>query len=407
MKKLLSATAFFSLLLLLVSCGKTDPEFKYYYYEPQDQEIVEKYLNLLNGDAVPEKYTVEFPQHLRSAGLFPRPVHNDKAVLGRVLFYDTKLSKDGKISCASCHKQNIGFGDDAEVSKGVYDRSGDRNSLPLASVSNFSAYYGTDLNGSLAVPFFWDNRANTIAEQAQGAMENEKEMAMHMEEIAITVNNQPYYAPLFKKAFGDARVDKGRVLEAISNFVNAMGSYRSPFDAAANQYSGLLGSTFGFSSSSIPTSYSAVELSGLTSQQNQGYNLYRANCASCHSPNMGRPMLLNANNGLDAETTDRGVGKVTGNPKDNGTFKVPTLRNIAITAPYMHDGRFKTLEEVIDHYSTGIQDHPNLSSLLRKNGQPVRMNFSANDKAALIAFFHTLTDEQLLVDTRFSDPVKQ
>jgi cytochrome c peroxidase len=405
MKKLLSITALFSTLLLLFSCGKTETDFKYYYYEPQDQEIVEKYLNLLNGDAVPEKYTVTFPNHLSSSGLFPRPVDNDKAVLGRVLFYDKHLSEDGKISCASCHKQNVGFGDDAEVSKGVYDRSGDRNSLPLASVSNFSAYYGSDLNGSLAVPFFWDNRANTVAEQAEAAMSNEKEMAMHMNDVEIAVNNQPYYGPLFKKAFGDPRVSKDRVLEAIAHFVNAMGSYRSPFDEAANSYGGSL--SVGTFSNSNGMSYGPVQLSRLNKQQNDGYNLYRANCAGCHSPNMGRPMLLFASNGLDAVTTDQGVGKIDHVSNHMGTFKVPTLRNIALTAPYMHDGRFKTLEQVIDHYSTGIRNHPNLHPYLSQNGQPKQMNFKDTEKAALLAFFQTLTDEHLLADTRFSDPFKQ
>lgn len=135
-------------MLLTVACtNKSD--FSYYYYEAEDYATLTKYLNLPD---IPHEYTVEFPSHLRSAGLFPRPVERDKAILGRVLFYDKNLSKDGKIACASCHKQEIGFGDDKVVSKGVYDRDGDRNSLPLASVSNFSAYYGTDLNGNLAVP---------------------------------------------------------------------------------------------------------------------------------------------------------------------------------------------------------------------------------------------------------------
>jgi len=400
MKKVLTALCTVGVLMFIASCNNSNIDI--YYFAPQDEAVVKQYLNVLNQDNLPENYAVSFPKHLRQSGLFPRPVSNEKAMLGRVLFYDKKLSKDGKISCASCHKQNIAFGDDAKVSKGVYDRSGDRNSIPLASVSNFSAYYGTDLNGSNAVPFFWDNRANTVAEQAIGAIENEKEMDMHMSDVEIAVNAQPYYAPLFKKAFaGDDAVSKEKVLEAIADFINAMGSYQSPFDAAANQYNGQLA----FLGQYVDPK--KITLSGFTDQQNEGYNLYRVNCASCHSANMGRPMLINANNGLDEVTTDRGVGKTTGRSGDEGTFKVPTLRNIALSAPYMHDGRFATVEDVIEHYSSGIQDHPNLHSRLQVSGNPKRMNFTSAQKQALKVFFDTLTDETLLAEVKFSDPFKQ
>lgn len=391
MKKLRLALAFFGALLLTVACtNKSD--FSYYYYEAEDYATLTKYLNLPD---IPHEYTVEFPSHLRSAGLFPRPVERDKAILGRVLFYDKNLSKDGKIACASCHKQEIGFGDDKVVSKGVYDRDGDRNSLPLASVSNFSAYYGTDLNGSLAVPFFWDNRANTVAEQAKGAIENEKEMSMHMNEVAISVQNQPYYGPLFKKAFGDANVSEDRVLESIANFINAMGSFQSKFDEAASKQNP---NGWGYDPNG--------KFDGFTDAEKRGKDIYMANCASCHSNNMGRPVALNANNGLDAVTSDPGVGKTTGLSKDDGTFKIPTLRNIALTAPYMHDGRFATLEQVIEHYSTGIQKHPNLSPLLKTGGNPKRLNLNTGDKSDLLAFLNTLTDEHVKTDQRFANPFK-
>lgn len=393
MKKLRLALAFFGAVVLAAACSKK-PDINYYYYTPEDYALLTQYLKLPD---LPDEYDVSFPSHLRSAGLFPRPVDREKAILGRVLFYDKNLSADGKISCASCHKQEIGFADDAKVSKGVYDRDGERNSLALASVSNFSAYYGTDLNGSLAVPFFWDNRANTVAEQAKGAIENGKEMSMHMNEVVAAIENQPYYAPLFKKAFDqtNAAVTEDRVLEAIANFINAMGSFQSKFDEAASKQNP---NGWGYDPNGAFEGFTAAEI--------RGKDIYMSNCASCHSNNMGRPVELKANNGLDAVTTDRGVGKTTNLPQDDGTFKVPTLRNIAVTAPYMHDGRFATLEEVVEHYSTGIQNHPNLSAALKTGGNPKRLNLKASEKSDLIAFLHTLTDEHVKTDQRFANPFK-
>lgn len=378
----------FGILLLLGACNKK-ADFNYYYYEPEEFALLTQYLDL---PSLPNDYTVNLPQHLTNAGLFARPVERDKAVLGRVLFYDKNLSKDGKISCASCHKQTLGFSDDIVYSKGVSGRVTDRNSIALASVANFSAYYGTDLNGPSGIRFFWDNRAATIAEQSIGSLNNPKEMDMHMTEVVGAIEVQPYYAPLFKKAYGDNTVTQDRVTEAIANFINAMGSYQSKFDqeAAKQPYSSLFNNFAGFSTS-----------------ENRGLQLYQTNCSSCHSSIMGRPMLFNASNGLDAvSTSDQGVGGISGTTIEQGTFKVPTLRNIALTYPYMHDGRFATLEEVVDHYSTGVQSHPNLHPNLKANGQPKRMNFSAADKQDLIAFLNTMTDEEMRKDKRFADPFK-
>jgi cytochrome c peroxidase len=267
-------------------------------------------------------------------------------------------------------------------------------------VANFSAYYGTDLNGSNAIRFFWDNRAETAADQSKSSMTDVNEMNMKMHEIAAVVQNQPYYAPLFKKAFGTEAVTEARVLEAVANFVNAMGSFSSKFDQEANKHS--LQFTGGFGNVVFNQDFA-----GFTAAENAGKSLYNANCSSCHSGNMGRPVLQLANNGLDLSPTDLGVGGVTGVNNHKGTFKVPTLRNVSLTGPYMHDGRFATLEEVIDFYNTGIQAHPNLHPDLKAGGQPRKFNFTTTDKANLIAFLNTLTDDHLLKDTKFSDPFKQ
>lgn len=369
--------------MLLAACSKK-ADFNYYYYPEEDMAILNQYLNL---PEFPDDYTVNFPTSLRTSGLFPRPVERDKAILGRVLFYDKNLSKDGQIACASCHKPEFGFGDNTAVSEGVFDRAGERNSIALASVSNFSAYYGTDLNGPSAILFFWDNRAETAVEQNRGSLTNPKEMDMQMHEVVSAVQAQPYYTPLFKKAYGDGSITETRVTEAIANFVNAMGSYSSKFDAEA--------------SSAVTLTH---DFSGFSASENRGKSLYMTNCASCHSANMGRPMLLKANNGLDLQSADPGVGGVTNLNADMGLFKVPTLRNIAVSGPYMHDGRFSTLEQVVEHYANGIQDHPYLHpSLKQTNGG---FKFTEQQKADLVNFMKTLTDDKVVTEQRYANPFK-
>jgi cytochrome c peroxidase len=392
MKKTSAFYGILALFLFLTSCGKEGTDFSYYYYTPDEEAILSKTLNL---PSKPYDYTQNIPAHLRKFGInnFGRlAVPNSVTTLGRVLFYDKKLSKDGTISCASCHEQKFGFGDNKAVSKGVFDRDGDRNSIPLASVTSFAATYGDQtFNGSA---FFWDNRARTAEEQAQGSMENEKEMAMTMDEIAEVVKQQDYYQPLFEKAFPHQHITSTLVLNAVAAFVNSMGSFSSRFDEAA----AIQGEQFDISHT----------LHGFTKTEESGKNLYIAKCASCHGAALTTPVFHGASNGLDVDPSDLGIGKITKNESETGLFKIPTLRNIAITGPYMHDGRFATLEQVIDHYSTGIKEHKNLHALLRDplTGKAAKMNFTADEKQALIAFLNTLTDEKLVNDARFSNPFK-
>ena len=392
MKKIRLFLPVLAVAILAASCAKKS-DFNYYYYTPEEYAVLSQTLDL---PELPDDYTIEFPSHLRNQGLFARGIERDKAILGRVLFYDKNLSKDRTVSCGSCHIQSAGFGDTKAVSAGVESRAGKRNSIALTSVANFSAYYGTDLNGSQAIRFFWDNRAETAALQSRGSLTDPKEMDMHMEDVAKAVQAQPYYVPLFKRAFGDANVSQDRVLEALANFVNSIGSYQSPFDEAASQVGGF---------NNYTTSFKGI--AGFTEQQDKGKALYMAKCASCHSSSMGRPALFNASNGLDLNPTDNGVYDVTKNPSERGTFKVPTLRNIEVSGPYMHDGRFKTLEEVVDFYNTGIQAHANLHKDLKApNGSPKQLGFNAEKKSELIAFLKTLTDQRAAEAKRFSNPFK-
>jgi cytochrome c peroxidase len=406
MKKLMPIVGMLCGFIWLTSCdpSKSPADFTVVYYTAEEKAILDRTLNL---DEIPPSYKNVLPAHLANTGLFPRQVLDEKAVLGRVLFYDKSLSSSGKISCASCHKQEIGFTDDARVSKGVDDREGVRNSIALASVANFSAYYGTDLNGSGAIRFFWDNRAQTAKEQAKGSLANHDEMNMDMDAVVATVKSKDYYAPLFKKAFADNNVvTEETVLDAISSFVDAMGSYKSKFDIAASK---ALGTSYDVNNTVNQ------DFADFSPAENRGKQLYQTNCAGCHSPVMGRPIFNHANNGLDAgQFADLGVGAVAEFQNDamtTGAFKVPTLRNIALTAPYMHDGRFSSLDQVIDHYSNGIKNSPTLHEILKQNGQPVKMNFSNSDKTALIAFLNTMTDNSITdksseTGAKFSDPFK-
>ncbi|MBK8923941.1 MAG: c-type cytochrome [Saprospirales bacterium] len=392
MKKLRIALPLFGVLLLAAACNR-DTDFNYYYYEPADYTLLSQYLNLPER---PHNYESVLPKHLSALGLAARPVQQNKVILGRVLFYDKNLSKDGSVSCASCHKQELAFSDNAAVSRGVFDRAGDRNSIALGSVLNFSAYYGTDLFGPSGIPFFWDNRAGTASEQNIGSMTNPKEMDMSHSDIVSAVQAQPYYEPLFRIAFGNGQISSERVSEAIAEFVNAIGSFHSKFDREAEQ-------TIGYN---VYNDAEYTNFSGFTAEENRGKKIYLDHCAACHSPTQSRPAMMKGNNGLDAASPDPGVGGITGLPADMGLFKVPLLRNIALTAPYMHDGRFATLEEVVEHYNSGIKAHPNLSFELRSGAEPKRLNLTDTQKQDLVAFLKTLTDEQLLTDVRFSDPFK-
>lgn len=377
--------------IFLASCKNNGTDFNYYYYTPEEQAILSQSLNL---PLLPADYNITLPNYLSfTGGGFARPVEAAKAELGRVLFYDKKLSKDGTIACANCHKQELAFGDNAAVSKGVFDRAGERNSIALSSVPSFSGAYDNTGNS-----LFWDNRAKSVQEQSRASLANTKEMDMTMAEVVTAVNNQAYYPILFKKAYGDEVISEERVTDAIQTFVHALASFQSKFDVAAQAQLNTNPQNFNFL---------MEDFGGFSALENQGKALYQNNCSSCHTQSLIAPFVQAASNGLDANPSDPGVGGITNFAPDMGTFKVPALRNVGLTAPYMHDGRFQTLEEVVEHYSTGIKPHVNLHADLRNpNGTPRNLNLSAADKQALVAFLHTLSDQKMMADTRYSSPFK-
>jgi cytochrome c peroxidase len=341
---------------------------------------------------LPEHFTLDVPgQPLPTSvnGLdntpADNPITNDGATLGRVLFYDKKLSANETVACASCHVQALGFSDDATFSAGFEGGRTDRHSMTLIN----ARYYQRGR-------FFWDERAITLEEQVLMPFQDPVEMGMTLDQLVAAINAQDYYPSLFNNAFGSSGVNSTRIAQALAQFVRSIVSYSSKYDEGR-----AMANTPGDS------------FVNFTTEENIGKNLFFRTipngggaCFGCHtteafvSANPGPQ-----NNGLDIVTTDEGAGAVFNNPIFEGRFKTTSLRNIELTAPYMHDGRFSTLEEVVEHYNSGIQAHPTLSpALTDANGDPVRLNFTDTEKAALVAFLRTLTDESIANEEKWSDP---
>jgi cytochrome c peroxidase len=365
------------------ACVKDDIQKVVKSYSEDDYALLSQHLKLPEE---PFDYTVELPSHL---GGFPVFVDRHQATLGRVLFYDKNLSSNGKVSCASCHKAEFAFGDNAAKSQGVAVERTSRNSLSLAAFPSFSGHYNFFGGGRL----FWDERVFSVFEQAEQSFLNPLEMgASHMDEIVARVQQQSYYDILLKKAFpgDDFSTDRDKVLIAIQSFVHALGTTKSRFDQELSRRSDQF-SDFG----------------GFSAEENLGKSIFNNHCQSCHNLGSSSGSILTvANNGLEMDYKDPGVGGITAMPADLGVFKIPMLRNIALTAPYMHDGRFATLDEVVEHYSSGVENHPNLNELLKSGGSPRHLNLSSPEKKALVAFLQTLTDEETLQHERFSDPFR-
>ena len=236
------------------------------------------------------------------------------ATLGRVLFYDEALSSTGEVSCASCHKQELAFSDNKISSDGV-DGETERNSLALGSVASFEAYYGVDLFGTFGVPFMWDNRFGTAREQAKAAFTSEVEMGLTIDELVNNIENQEFYEPLFRRAFGSTQVTEERILSAVAEFVDGLGTFDSKFDRAAEK------STDGLNME--------VNFSDFTAVENRGKEIYLESCAGCHSSVFGRQVMNAAKNGLEMQYQDEGTGGLPNITFAQYTFKIQPLRHRA------------------------------------------------------------------------------
>ena len=324
---------------------------------------------------------ITLPEHFASNPLIAlidydgsNPVTDHGATLGRVLFYDVNLSANKTTSCGSCHHQSQGFTDAKKLSRGHTGLFTKRNSSHI-------------VNARFTNRFFWDNRVSGLENQVLMPIQDELEMGMILPQLVERLQSIPYYPPLFEAAFGDPSIDADRISRALAQFVRSMVSFTSRYDEGA-----------------------ATGFANFTEQELQGMALFQSGETECNHCHVTANFHANdaLNNGLDLEYADNGRGEITGNESDNGKFKTPSLRNVALTAPYMHDGRFNTLEEVIDHYSHGVKQHPNLDDRLTVSGTtggtPKVQNFTQEEKSAIIAFLHTLTDELMISDPKFANP---
>lgn len=372
-----------------------------------------------NSDApnLPNSYfnyaNIELPLHLRvnafsnnTPGQFAaveldntpanNPITDAGATLGRVLFYDEKLSANGTKSCASCHSQSHGFSDPRVLSEGFDGGDTRRHSMGIAN----ARFYESG-------KFFWDERAESLEAQVLMPFQDPVEMGLTLTQLEQIVADQSYYPELFNDAFGSSEISSARIADALAQFIRSLVSTQSRYDVARADVTSPL-----------------VDFPAFTAQENRGKALFyepqrlsngnQFSCSGCHVseafvgavPGNAMNRTSNAtNNGLDSRSDDDlGVFESTGNNADVGKFKTPSLVNIAVRPPYMHDGRFRSLEEVIDHYSGGIESHPNLSPPLRDGNRAAQFRFNNQERADLEAFLETLTDFEMLTAEKYSNP---
>jgi len=281
------------------------------------------------------------------------PWSADKEQLGRFLYFDKRLSADGSVACATCHDPKFAFTDGAAVSTGIKGQKGGRSSPTI-------------INRAWSLAQFWDGRAATLEAQALGPMANPIEMGNTHEAIVTKVKEIPGYRPLFAAAFGDEAITIDRVSKAISTFERTIMSGNSPYDK-----------------------WKASQKRAMSDSAVRGYHVFQqAQCDACHEgANFTSNMYSNIGVGIDKPNPDVGRYAITKDEADWGVFKTPTLREVEHTAPYMHDGSLRTLEEVVDYYDKGGTPNKNLDSHIKPR------HMSPQQKADLVAFLKALSGE--------------
>ncbi|WP_010521338.1 cytochrome-c peroxidase [Aquimarina agarivorans] len=347
------------LATMLISCSSESEQDKQY----QDVEGEKVFNPTLLQVNIPENFP-ELTYDLNS-----NPPTKEGFALGKKLFYEGKLSSTGIISCGECHRQEFSFTHHKHiVSHGVNGLLGTRNAPPIQNMAFLNE-------------FNWDGAANHLDMQPIIPITSEVEMNETFVNILNKLAADNTYPPLFKAAFENGKIDTANMLKALSQFVVTMISADSKYDKLIRNEGGI----------------------AFTAQEKAGQKLFENKCASCHAGTLFTDQSYR-NNGLplDPEYNDVGRKLVTGLAEDTRKFRVPSLRNVALTLPYMHDGRFKTLNDVLDFYSAGVQDSETLDPILKSNNN-LGIALSQEEKEQLISFLNTLTDTNFIFDKRFAE----
>lgn len=315
-----------------------------------------------------EQWQFKTPSHF-PAPVYPintNPITRAGFALGKKLFYDPILSVNNTISCGSCHLQTSAFTQHGHsVSHGVFDRLGKRNSQPIMNL----AWSGS---------FMWDGGVFNLDLQPIAPITNHEEMDDSVANVLNRLRNSAIYPPLFKAAFGTAEINTTNFLKALSQFMLMCVSSNAKYDSVMRGQANF------------------------TASEAEGYAVFRQKCSSCHK----EPLFTDhsfRNNGLAISwVNDVGRSAISLHDTDAYKFKVPSLRNLSFTPPYMHDGRFYTLEAVLDHYTKQVQNTPNLDPLLQKNNV-MGIALSTEEKQQIVSFLHTLDDKNFILDERFAE----
>jgi cytochrome c peroxidase len=327
---------------------------------------------------VPQPVELEVPANFPVPPSMPdNPLTREGIELGRRLFYDKRLSGNNTISCASCHSQSLSFSDGVALSQiGVSGSILHRHAPALLNMAWAN-------NG-----LFWDGGSTNLESQAFAPLANKDEMNQELYELVNELKAVPDYVNRFREAFNDPEIKTGSIVKALAQFQRTLIAGQSRYDKFRRQEPGAT----------------------LTVQEREGLQLVQSKCMGCHQGELFTDNRYH-NNGIDQDFSDasleglfQGRFRISYDPADLGSFKTPTLRNVMLTAPYMHDGRFATINAVLDHYSSGVLSSPSLDPLMKQNGGMPGIPLSNSEKQSIIAFLKALTDESFISNPRFSNP---
>ncbi len=324
----------------------------------------------------------QLPEHFGEQFIIPKdnPMNENAVFLGKMLFFDVRLSADNSISCATCHQPEKAFSDSNKIAIGINQQINERNSMSL-------------VNLLWNKNFFWDGRSYSLEHQSLHPLTNPNEMGMNIEVLEKKLQNISTYPPLFKKAFSTSTINIDLIAKALAQFERTLISANSRYDKIIR-------------GESEPTESEKRAIKLFFTHPIAESGIRGGNCGDCHGSHLTTLQTFH-NNGLDKNYTDIGLEKITKKRTDKGKMKAPSLRNIALTAPYMHDGRFQNLEQVLDHYNEHIQYSDALDILIIEgtnvpNGK--NLGLTKQEKQDIILFLNMLTDSSFVQNPAFQNP---